>query len=56
MEAYDHEIPYLRQILGFIGITDVTFVRAGGTMSVAQGQISSDEFLAPLQQQISAAV
>jgi FMN-dependent NADH-azoreductase len=32
-EAYNYEIPYLRHILGFIGITDVTFVQAGGTMS-----------------------
>lgn len=56
LEAYNYEIPYLRHILGFIGITDVTFVQAGGTMRVAQGQVSSDEFLAPLSQQVSAAI
>jgi FMN-dependent NADH-azoreductase len=28
--AYDHQEPYLRTILGFIGITDVTFVHAEG--------------------------
>ncbi len=47
---------YLRHILGFIGITDVTFVQAGGTMRVAQGQVSSEEFMAPLLKQIKAAV
>jgi FMN-dependent NADH-azoreductase len=56
LEAYNYEIPYLRHILGFIGITDVTFVQAGGTMRVTQGQISSEEFLAPLLKQIKAVV
>jgi FMN-dependent NADH-azoreductase len=56
MEAYNYEIPYLRHILGFIGITDVTFVQAGGTMRVAQDQVSSEEFMAPLLKQIKAAV
>jgi FMN-dependent NADH-azoreductase len=28
--AYDFQEPYLRTILGFIGITDVTFVHAEG--------------------------
>jgi FMN-dependent NADH-azoreductase len=56
MEAYNHETPYLRQILGFIGITDLTFVHAGGTMRVVQGQISAEEFLAPWLKQVSAAV
>ena len=44
LEAYDHEIPYLRHILGFIGISDVTFIQAGGTGGVAQGKISEAEF------------
>ena len=56
MEAYNYETPYLRQILGFIGITDLTFVHAGGTMRVVQGQISAEEFLAPLLKQIRATV
>ncbi len=56
IEALDHEVPYLRFILGFIGLTNVTFVQAGDTMRVAQGQISSDEYLAPYLKQIAAAV
>jgi FMN-dependent NADH-azoreductase len=52
LDAYDYEIPYLRHILGFIGITDVTFIQAGGTAQVAQEQLSADEFMTPLLQQI----
>jgi FMN-dependent NADH-azoreductase len=54
--AYNFETPYLRHILRFIGITDVTFVHAGGTLRVAQGQISSDDFLAPYFKQVEAAI
>ena len=31
MQAYDHAVPYLQSILSFIGITDITVVRAEGT-------------------------
>ncbi|MEA5581165.1 FMN-dependent NADH-azoreductase [Nodularia harveyana UHCC-0300] len=27
-EAYDQQVPYLRTILGFVGLTDVTFIHA----------------------------
>jgi FMN-dependent NADH-azoreductase len=56
LAAYDYEVPYLRHILGFIGITDVTVVHAGGTTRVAQGQVSNNDFLAPYLKQIEAAV
>jgi FMN-dependent NADH-azoreductase len=39
--------PYLRAILGFIGITDIRFVWAGGTAGLMRGQINRDTFLAP---------
>ncbi len=42
------------QILGFIGITDVTFVQAGGTAPVDQGKVDRSAFLAPLLEQVSA--
>jgi FMN-dependent NADH-azoreductase len=54
--AHDFETPYLRFILGFIGITDVTFVHAGGTIRVAQGQVSNDEFLTPYLKEVEAAI
>jgi FMN-dependent NADH-azoreductase len=56
LEAYDHEIPYLRHILGFIGVTDVTFVQAGGTADIAQGKISETDFLAPFLEKAQVAI
>ena len=37
---------YLKQILGFIGITDVTVILAGGTLAIDQGQTTMDAFVA----------
>ena len=37
---------YLKQILGFIGITDVTIILAGGTLAIDQGQTTMDAFVA----------
>ncbi len=45
MESYDLEGPYFRVIFGFIGITDVTIVHAGGTNKVAQGQVTEPAFI-----------
>jgi len=45
-ESYNAESPYLRQVLGFIGITDVNFVLAGGTGAVSMGQRSLEDLLA----------
>ena len=45
MEAYNAQSPYLRVVLGFIGITDITIVHAGGTNRVAQGQVTATVFL-----------
>lgn len=56
LEPYNYEIPYLRHILGFIGMTDVTFIQAGGTMAVAQGKVSTEEFLQPFRQKTEAAI
>jgi FMN-dependent NADH-azoreductase len=36
-EAYDAEKPYLRAVLGFIGVTDVNFIQAGSTWKVDRG-------------------
>lgn len=56
MTALDHEVPYLRFIFGFIGITDVRFIQAGGTASVVQGRVSSAEFLSPYLSEVAAVV
>jgi FMN-dependent NADH-azoreductase len=48
MSALDHEVPYLRFIFGFMGITDVHVMQAGGTGAVMKGRISAEEFLSTL--------
>ena len=43
--------PYLRTVLGFLGITDVTFVTAGGTAQLRSGA-DRGEFLKPHLEQV----
>jgi FMN-dependent NADH-azoreductase len=45
MEFYNLEGPYFKVVLGFIGITDITIVHAGGTNKVAQGAVTAPVFL-----------
>jgi FMN-dependent NADH-azoreductase len=56
MESYNAATGYLKQVLGFIGITDVKVVLAGDTNDLAQGKVQLDEFLAPLESELAAAV
>jgi FMN-dependent NADH-azoreductase len=56
LTSLDHEVPYLRFIFGFVGITDVRFIQAGGTKDVVQGRISPDKFLSPYLEQLAAGV
>jgi FMN-dependent NADH-azoreductase len=56
LSALDYELPYLRFIFGFMGITDIQFIQAGGTGAVAQGRISPEDFLAPYLNEIPRAV
>jgi len=46
---------YLRQILGFIGVTDVNVVLAGQALAVDQGGTTMDEFTGQFDQELSAA-
>lgn len=45
---------YLRLILGVIGITDVTFIAAGGAKAVDLGEVGRDDFLDTFQSEIEA--
>ncbi|MBB2169222.1 FMN-dependent NADH-azoreductase [Gluconacetobacter aggeris] len=47
---------YLRLILGVIGITDVTFIAAGGAKAVDLGEATMDGFLNKFQGEIAAEV
>jgi len=47
--------PYLRSLFGFLGITDVTFLTAGGTTALSHGK-DRDVFLAPHLRAVAAHV
>jgi FMN-dependent NADH-azoreductase len=46
MASFNFVEPYLRSLFGFLGLTDTTFLTAGGTMALNHGQ-DRDAFLAP---------
>jgi FMN-dependent NADH-azoreductase len=51
MASFNFVEPYLRAVFGFQGVTDVTFITAGGTMALNHGQ-DRDAFLAPYLQAV----
>ena len=46
MSSFNFVEPYLRSVFGFLGVTDATFLTAGGTVALNQG-LDRDAFLAP---------
>ena len=46
MASFNFVEPYLRSVFGFLGVTDVTFLTAGGTAALNYGG-DRDAFLAP---------
>src|ERR1700752_2677295 len=46
MASFNFVEPYLRSVFGFLGVTDATFLTAGGTAALNYGQ-ERDAFLAP---------
>ena len=55
MESYNAETGYLKQILGFVGLTDATFIMAGGSNDVAQGKVTQQDFIAQYVPEVVAA-
>jgi FMN-dependent NADH-azoreductase len=49
-ERFDYQEPYLRHILAFIGLTDVTFIHAENQKPGAQAEIAKDAAIAQLQE------
>ena len=45
--SFNHVEPYLRSLFGFLGVTDTTFLTAGGVSAVNHGQIDRATFLQP---------
>ena len=60
MASLDHVEPYLGSVFGFLGVTNPTFLVAGGTVALRYGKIDRDTFLQPhldsIQKQLSAAL
>jgi FMN-dependent NADH-azoreductase len=54
-EGMDTLKPYLREILGYIGVTDVTFIQSGSTWKVDSGSEKADQHIAPLIAQVKQA-
>jgi FMN-dependent NADH-azoreductase len=50
--AFNFIEPYLRTVLGFVGITDVKFVTAGGTAQLMSGTVDRGQFLQPHLEQV----
>src|SRR5580692_4938295 len=48
-EHFDHQEPYLRHILGFIGLTDVTFIHAENQKPGAQAELARAAAIAEIQ-------
>jgi FMN-dependent NADH-azoreductase len=46
MSSFNFVEPYLRSVFGFLGVTDATFLTAGGTAALNQG-LDRNAFLAP---------
>ena len=44
--------PYLRSVLGFLGVTDVKFITASGAAKVMQGAVDRESFLKPALEQV----
>jgi len=53
-EALNFVTPYLRTIFGFMGITDINIIAAGGTQKLMTGEVDSQTFLAPSLEKVHA--
>lgn len=47
MESFNFTEPYLRTIFGFIGITETSFINAGGASALNYGKVDRATFLQP---------
>jgi FMN-dependent NADH-azoreductase len=53
--AMNYIEPYLKTILAFVGVTDVTFITAGGTARLTSGAVDRSTFLNPTLEAVRAA-
>jgi FMN-dependent NADH-azoreductase len=56
MAAFNFVEPYLKAVLGFLGVTDVKFVTASGAAQVMMGAVDRDTFLKPTLELVRSSV
>ena len=56
MASFNFVEPYLRTVLGFLGVTDTTFLSAGGASALNYGKVDRKTFLQPLVESIQRSV
>jgi len=54
MASFNFVEPYLRTIFGFLGVTETSFVNAGGAAALSYGKIDRQTFLQPHVESIRA--
>jgi FMN-dependent NADH-azoreductase len=54
MASFNFVAPYLQTVFGFIGITDLTIISAGGTAQLMSGKVDTHTFLAPTLEKVHA--
>lgn len=54
MASYSFVEPYMRTVLGFLGVTEVTFLTAGGASALNYGKIDRQTFFQPFVDSIRA--
>jgi FMN-dependent NADH-azoreductase len=54
MASFNFVEPYLRSVFGFLGVTNATFLTAGGVQALNHGKIDRATFLAPHLQAVQA--
>jgi FMN-dependent NADH-azoreductase len=52
MGALNFVEPYLRAVFGFLGVTELNVVSAGGTAALMQGKVDREKFLEPALGQV----
>ena len=54
MASFNFVAPYLQAVFGFLGITDLTIISAGGTAQLMSGKMDTHAFLAPTLEKVQA--
>jgi len=54
MASFNFVAPYLQTVFGFLGITDLTIISAGGTAQLMSGKVDTHTFLAPTLEKVHA--